>query len=87
VPLDHPHRRPDRLEVVEHLGVDGGEGLGGQPVRDRVQGGGGGLTSVVPAIEGGQQHGPTEPGPPDQGRVVHDPTMPRKARAAQTGAT
>ena len=85
VPVDQPHRRAGRLEVVELLGVDGGEGLGGQPVRDRVQGGGGRLTGVVPAIEGGQQHRPTEPGPPDQGRVVHGSTMPWKARAAQTG--
>src|SRR5512133_149696 len=72
VAVDQPHRGPGGLEVVELLGVDGGEGLGRQGVPDRVQGGGGGLAGVVPAVEGGQQHWPTEPGPPDQRRVVHD---------------
>jgi hypothetical protein len=87
VAVDQPHRGPGGLEVVELLGVDGGERLGRQGVPDRVQGGGGGLAGVVPAVEGGQQHRPPEPGPTDQRRVVHDFKMPWKARGAQTEPT
>jgi hypothetical protein len=49
------HHRARGLEIDEVLGVDRGEGLGAEAARDERQGGGRGLTRVVPPLEGADQ--------------------------------
>jgi hypothetical protein len=78
---DQPDRGPGELEVVELLGVDEADRLGVERAGHEAQRGRRGLTGVVPPLERGDEHGPAQPRPALEGRVLHPPTMPSFARA------
>jgi hypothetical protein len=51
------HRRAARPVVEQHVGVEGGHGVGVEPVEQHLGGGGGGVAGVDPALEDHDQHG------------------------------
>jgi hypothetical protein len=74
--VDEPHLRPGAGEVVELLRIEAGERAGGPGVGQVPRRRRSGVTRVVPALEGGDEHGRPQGGSVLPAHVVHAANVP-----------